>query len=331
MRWESGPHRGGTVQILTLEELRPEHEAGVAGLRYIAHSDLYGTEVLRRWRDWGFPLADYLALYAVEGDDVLATVEVHRPRFVLPRGVETVAGLAYVATRPRSARQGLAQRLISEVFEREKSAGLRWVLLWTGKHNVAHGLYEKLGFSDVWATRRALRRVPGAVSLPSGYSAREALEADLPILDALQGTMAQGRPGFSARPRGHLSRCCRADLAGLRDLMVLEYAGRPVGYGLLRKAWEGFTGWESVVEAATHREALLRALEGRAADRWLVLGTTPTDLWEDACRKEGFQILPDSYGVLMARPVVDLLSPAERPRVLGTDRPGFICQAFDFF
>ena len=155
MRWESGPHRGGTVQILTLEELRPEHEAGVAGLRYIAHSDLYGTEVLRRWRDWGFPLADYLALYAVEGDDVLATVEVHRPRFVLPRGVETVAGLAYVATRPRSARQGLAQRLISEVFEREKSAGLRWVLLWTGKHNVAHGLYEKLGFSDVWAPRRS--------------------------------------------------------------------------------------------------------------------------------------------------------------------------------
>ena len=90
-------------------------------------------------------------------------------------------------------------------------------------------------------------------------------------------------------------------------------------------------GWESVVEDATHREALLGALEGRAADRWLVLGTTPTDLWEDDCRKEGFQILPDSYGVLMARPLVDPISPAERPRALGTDRSGFICQAFDFF
>lgn len=320
-----------SVQIRTLDELQPEHELGVTALRYLAFRELYGTDVLRTWKRLGFPMAGYTALYAVDGSQVLATVEVHRPWFTTPEGTSRATGLAYVSTRPHATRRGLATRLVSEVIERQRAEGDLWALLWCGRHHVSHAVYERVGFSDVWESPRGFRRVAAGAKLPEGYQERTAREEDLPVLEELRDQMARGRTGFARRDPGHLTRFWKSDQLPLEELVVLEEHGRPVGYATLSKNLDGFQGSENVVAEERHRDPLLRALEARAGGKWLVLGASPYSWWGPVLHERGYSILRDSFGALMAYPLQEAVPVRKRAAQLGSDREGFISLSTDNF
>jgi GNAT superfamily N-acetyltransferase len=322
-----------TVRFLALDELRPEHELGVVQLRQIAFGEAYGTDVLRQWKALGFPLASYTALYAVDGAQVLAGVEVHRPWFTTPEGTSRVGGLAYVSTRPMASRQGHAGRLIQEVLERQRAEGDPWVILWTSRSNGAHGLYEQLGFSDVGDLPRAFRLVPKGTAPPEGFVVRRARPEDLAALDELRNAMARGRTGFVRREPGHLARFTKTHLLSIEDIVVLEEAGRPAAYGLLQKNFEGFGmgAWESVAPEERLRGPLLQALESEAAGRWLTAAVSPFSWWHPAMRERGYAIARDSFGVLMACPLGEPVPVRQRATRLGTDREAFISQTTDHF
>jgi GNAT superfamily N-acetyltransferase len=323
-----------TLRLLTLAELGPEHEAGIAMLRWKAFNDLIGAEWLRRRVALGFPYADYGGLYAADGNDVLAMVEVNRPKFALRAGVETIGGFAYVCTRPSVSRMGLMKKLLKEALSREEAAGIRWMFHCTGRGLVAHALYERLGFMDVGAVTEAYGfcRPESRQTLTAGYSVRQPEKKDLESLDLLHDEFAKGRFGFSSRPKGHLSRWVESGGIALSSILMMARDGVPVAYAVTKPQGErSIGGFEMVAPGPEDRVPLLQALESRADGNWLVVGCSPSNVWEPLLAERGYRVTRDTWGVCMAMPLGRELSAGEMRHELGADDPGFIFHLLDSF
>lgn len=319
------------VRILTLDELGPEHDLGVLVLRNLAHGDLAGIAHASRWRKEFQRLAPYGGLYAVEGDNVLSMVEVHRLHYTAPSGEFPVGGLAYVSTDPKARRQGLAHRLIQEILVRERADGMDWVLLWTGRSMVAHALYCKLGFEDVLSPPRAIRFVPSEAATTEGVRLRVMSDSEAERLGALRERMARGRVGFVRRAPDHIARMERIGLLDRSCVLVLERSGAPVGYVILHKNMDGYVTWEMVAPESADRRALLDAIEATAAGHPVQYGFMPVELWREELERRGYRIITDNYGTLMARSLRHELSAAEMQSALGTTSQRFISQELDGF
>ncbi len=321
------------MEILSLPDLGPEHEVSIAVLRANAFSDLDGTALLRKKIAQGIPYAPYGGLYAVQGDEVVSMIEVPRLRFTRPRGIELMGGLAYVCTLPRVARQGLAGALIQEFFRREESAGIRRVFLWTGRHLVAHSLYVRLGFVDVFETPVFSREVGEPSPMPSGYASRPAEQGDLAPLERLRAEAFARSVGFVERFPGFLRSWVGSGLVTLPEILVLERGGERAGYALLREAWPPGARqcFEMVVSSPEDRSPLLAAVEARSRHAWLSLLANPRAGWSALLASAGYRGSEDRWGVLMAKDLRRPKSVAELREELGCDRPDFVAQQLDTF
>jgi predicted acetyltransferase len=101
---------------------------------------------------------EYVALYAVEDNEVQSQVGVVILDTQCTHGTEKVGYIWGVATRPSHSRAGYATRLMEEVHKRLTDEGIRYCFLGTGKSLVAYDLYRKLGYQDFTILRRGLKR-----------------------------------------------------------------------------------------------------------------------------------------------------------------------------
>lgn len=321
------------IRVLTLDELSEAHDLSVAALRSTAFSDLYGKDRLLKWREAGVPMTPYTALYAVDGAEVQSMLEVHRFSLQTTAGVATAAGLAYVCTREKSTRRGLATLLIHEVMDRERKAGTEWLLLGTGRHLVAHALYQKLGFKDLWSSGRAIRKIPAGMEVPKRYRMRPMGDADALHLERLREEMGRGCYGFVHRQPPHVKRCVGIGRVESSQVLVITPTGGqlPVAYGILRRSDQGFICWEAVASLPEHRSPLVQALESRAAGRWLLIGTSPEIVWREVLEARGYHFIPDSYGTWMALNLKREMPVSEMREVLRAGTPRFVMQDLDSF
>ncbi|MCI4317218.1 MAG: GNAT family N-acetyltransferase [Thermoplasmata archaeon] len=290
---------------------------------------------IRRFRRLGLTTSDYFAVYAVEGEQVLAKVETFLPIFRSGDRSYPVVGLADVATRPDALGRGLATALIGEVHRRESRAGRRWSFLWTHVSWQAHRLYERLGYVDVYSPPVALRHLPrGRVSrIPAGYRWRPAVRTDFRNIAQVLRRGSEGRVGFSRH--GVAFRKARVDLGWwkLKELWLLFREGRAVGYAHLSDSPTGKTADEVLLTSPDHSAAMLTALERTAQGRWLTFAST-TFVRDVAplLTTRGYGIHSASHRTLMVR---DLAAPApgdRNPPPLVTCRdPKFSCHRADQF
>ncbi len=176
------------MRIVDHDELPPSSQEQVHLLDMTAGWGALDFSEINHARKMGYPAADYFGVYAMEGTEVLSAVRVIELPFTTPKGVEEIAGVQGVVTRRDSGRTGLARQLLEEVHRREKAAGREFALLWTGRGMVAHGLYEKLGYVDVYTPELAIRHIPKRATEPEGHRLRKARPAD-PVI---AGDLADG-------------------------------------------------------------------------------------------------------------------------------------------
>ena len=113
---------------------------------------------LREAIRFGYPAADYWAVYAVENDQVLSAVRVVCIPYTMRNGrTEIVSGIQGVVTRRESSRRGLARTLLAEVHRREAEAGSRLSTLVTDYSYIADNLYLSMGYVDVHSGRLAMK------------------------------------------------------------------------------------------------------------------------------------------------------------------------------
>ncbi len=318
------------IEIVDFADAYRDHRTALVSLHYSAWGGLDDLEAAQRARRAGFPFAPYLGVYAREGDTLLSAVFVSRYPLTTPDGPETAAGIELVMTRPDAMRRGLAGQLLQEVHRRERNAGLRLSLLCTGRSNLAHELYLKLGYQDIFFPVARLRHIDRPRASPSpGIRVREAREADGEALARVHRRASAGALGFTRRdPRSYRVRFLSGS-AATRNLLVAERGERVVGYATLEPHSSWSRAAEVVAPTAEVRQALRAALERRSKGRWLAFGGD----WgsgEAPGSVEDTPLLP-SYSVMMACPLTPELRRRDLYRWLRSEGRSFACQALDMF
>ncbi len=319
------------LEVVEFDDAYREHRQALIALHYSAWGGLDDLAAALRARRAGYPFAPYLGLYLRDGDSLLSAVMVSHYPFTTPDGEESVAGIELLMTRPDALRGGLAGRLLEEVHRRERDAGRRLSLLCTGRSNLAHELYLKLGYQDIFSPRSTIRRVDRPTPrAPSGVRVRRARPSDAPGLARIHRRASAGAVGFVRRdPRSYRVRFL-SGAGAIRRLLVAERGGRMAGYALL----EPHSGWsrsaEVIAPNAEARAALLNAVERGTPGGWLVLGSDwfPAPIAPDPTQYTGF--LP-SYAVMMACPIAPELRRRKILRWLRSGGRAFACRTLDMF
>lgn len=171
----------------------------------------------------------FFCVYAQEDDVVAGQVGVFRLPVVSTEGADEVGGVWAVSTHPSYRRQGLAFGLLEEAHARMRAAGLGFSTLGTDRFRVAHRLYEKLGYENVFSSPSVIAR---RETLPKGSELRaeRAGRDRLPLADLLFEQIAGNYLGFARRHAPFFPFLERREYLSGQDLCLLWEGGEPVGY-----------------------------------------------------------------------------------------------------
>ncbi len=320
-----------TVDIIDFSEADRNYRDALVALHFSAWGGLDDLATLRRLRALGFPFAPYVGLYAREGDALLSAVIASHYPLTTPDGAETAVGIEMVMTRPDATRHGLAGALLREVHRRERSAGQRLSLLCTGRSNLAHELYLKLGYQDIFSPRASLRYIDRPRARPPpGIRVRRARGTDAPVLARVHRRANAGALGFTRRsPRSFRVRFLSGTSA-IRHMIVAQRRGHVEGYATMEPHSTWIRAGEVIAPSLEIRAALMAAVERSSTGRWVAYGS---DWFEEAAPagSAGDSGPLPSYAVMMACPLVPGLRRRALYPWLRSEGRRFACQQLDMF
>jgi len=282
------------------------------------------AEVIHRHDPRAFP---FFCLYALVDEAVAGQVGVFRLPVVSTEGADEVGGVWAVCAHPAYAGQGIATRLLEEAHARMRAAGLRFSTLGTDRYRVAHKLYERLGYQDVFSSPSLIAR---RESLPETnvLRATPAGNENLSLADQLFEQIANGSLGFARRHRPFFPFLERRNYLRGEDLWIVWRGNEAVGYALaflntpvLRIAnlllFDGIDPLAAVA-AVTHR-----------TDAAYIQVTTDRLAHRDAFAQAGLLLATRTWGTFMVKPLVEELTVDDFRRLygLGTDR--FLISSMD--
>lgn len=280
--------------------------------------------LIRRMDPRPFPC---FALYALEGDAVVGQVGLFRLPVVTAAAASEVGGVWAVATHPAYRRQGVAAHLLAAAHEHMCAAGLRFSTLGTDRFRVAHGLYRKWGYADLYSPASVMGR-SDTLTVRGAVRAEPAGVDRLDLADRLFERIAAGALGFARRhtpffPFLHARRYLDAehlwlfwrgdDLIGyaaawakgpvlqVMSLLLAENAAAPAAVAALTQA----TGTQYVYARLDHAGQLA------------------------AFAQAGFQIAPQSWGTFMVKSLADDATLAEFHQCYGLEEGRFLISYMD--
>jgi len=269
----------------------------------------------------------FFALYALEGNTVAGQVGIFRLPMVSAAGATEVGGVWAVSTHPAWHGRGVASLLLNEAHARMAAAGLRFSTLATDRFRVAHRLYEKHGYHDLYAPAAtlgpsaALPRRPGLRAEPAGVQRLE-------LADRLFEQIARGQLGFARRHTPYFPFLHARGALDAEDLWLLwqgdelaGYAAASVGHGLLRV--------RSLLLAAGLDAPAAAAILAQATDTRTI--EVRLDRYGDAesFARSGFQITLDSWATFMVKPLAADATVGEFRRVYGLEQGQFLISYLD--
>jgi GNAT superfamily N-acetyltransferase len=321
------------MRVLTYDELTPEMDLDRALIHLSAFGGVYPSRTVDLERARLKALADYAGLFAVEGGRVLAQVFVQRIPYAFHDGPGTISGIAAVGTRPDRARAGIARRLLTEVHRREREAGIEFAALWTNRSWGAHGLYERLGYRDVYSS-------PWVAHGPAGRQWRGARakgvrpgrRTDLSAIDDFHDRQCEGRLGFYRRPNGFSRVMYRlGHLDPGRNLLVARRGPRMLGYAHIDQNRWRVTCGELVGSSAAARRSLVHEVGRAAGGRHFVFQHTLLSESPEIFRGPGYRSVPTGWYAMMGLDLSRPWTTSEAIHQFATNDPKFVCLAGDRF
>jgi GNAT superfamily N-acetyltransferase len=318
------------MRILTHDELPDSFETEVQLLHLGANWGIFDFNQIKRARKMGYPCSDYFAVYAVEDNKPLAKVEVIHIDFETPKGPETMCGIAGVVTRRDKSRSGLAKRLLLDVHEREKKSGIKHSLLWTGRNNKAHNLYESLGYADVYDPGIALTKTQtNNNSTFQDITIRTANANDAELMDGFHTKLNSSRLGFRKRSKNFMKIVFEFEFEKPNSFRIFLSNNTLVGYAHLQQNTDWGKSYETIIDPK-YCEAAVSLLEAQAGN-WLAFGDSFVSDARSLLAKRGYAFSEYTYGTLMA---CDLEQPSKRENIeafLGANDHKFVCHGLDHF
>jgi GNAT superfamily N-acetyltransferase len=319
------------MRFLTYDELTPSLEAD----RILIHLASFGGTFPRRsidlWRRRTKSFADYVGVFAEERGRLLGQTFVLRIPYTFPGGTELVSGIAAVGTRPDRGRTGVARAILTEIHRREKEDGIRFSTLWTNRSWGAHGLYEELGYRDVYSSPWAVR-APGPTVPRRPRTVRPARKGELADLERLHARQARGRLGFLREPNGYLGVAAAAgELDPTKELIVVRASTRLQGYAHIESNPFRTTCGELVATSRPARLALISEAQRRAGRTPVAFQHTPVTDTPELFRGRGYAFAPTGWYVLMANSLGRKWAPRDAVEEFATTDRRFLCLSGDRF
>jgi GNAT superfamily N-acetyltransferase len=272
---------------------------------------------IRRLDPRPFP---FFGVYAIEEGMVAGQVLVYRLPAVTSEGPEAVGGVAAVASHPAFRHRGIAVRLMDEAHTRMRTAGLRFSSLLTARHRMAHLLYQRVGYEDVFAFGSAFARIR-TIPISSGLRAERAGEERLAIADGLFREAAAGRLGFAWRHEPFFPVITQLGDLDSTNIWLLMDGDIAVGCAVA-SASESILNVSDLllkdgIDPVAAVTAIARAVE---AEYLQVRINHPAEA--RSFERAGFQMAQPAWGTFMVKPLVSKVTSEDARRLfgIGTDR-----------
>jgi len=262
---------------------------------------------------------------AVESGHVVGFVGVMDiPTRVLDGSVQCVGGVYGVATLASHVRRHVSTILMERAHEYFREKGYRFSFLFTQRYLVSHGMYEKLGYSDL-LERSSAHKILALKRDKAGAKRKEKRvgKLDLDKVLRIYKRCVKDKTGIVLRDRAHMALHKKSDELTGKNCVIGED-----GYVFFQKnpsAWVRGT-WIRELVALNKREMdkLLVKLEAGAMD--LIYDRAVLDeRLRDVYRSRGYIVHDRSHGVVMVKPLTKNTS---FKQAYGDK---FFIAAFDFF
>ncbi len=233
-------------------------------------------------------------LYAVDGEKVLGTCGVLYPRAKFGSTIKRVAGIRNVCVRPSKAGAGVATRLLEEAHNKIREEGLEHSFLMTSKGLVAHSLYKKLGYRDVYVYPAAFKYISKSDTQVEFQECEDFSRVRKLYMDSVQGL-----EGLVVREDDYHVMAEARGWPDNDDLHLATIEGERIGYAMFKKGRKSLVCNELAAERG-ELQRLITGLEQKAEGCFLVLKFV-NPKYEDTLKKMGFKYSTDRWGVVMKK------------------------------
>jgi ribosomal protein S18 acetylase RimI-like enzyme len=210
---------------------------------------------------------------------------------------ERVGGLYGVATHPGYARHGICTALIDHSHKYFIAKGYRFSLLTTGRTNVAHALYEKVGYFDVAPFLSAYLEAP--MKRQKALRKKSFAKLDRNRMLELFHRYVKDWTGFVTRDEEYLKMLFKQYEISGKDCVLSEK-----GYVIFKKQRDSVRIRELVALNSREMDRLIGLVEAKTQKPLVArLGISDSAVIQ-LYASRGFTVLETGYGVLMAKELV---------------------------
>jgi len=260
---------------------------------------------------------------ALEGSRIVGNVGVmDLTTKALDGKIENVGGIYGVATLPGYTRKGICTALMNRAHEHFTEEGYRFSLLGTSRTIVAHSLYAKLGYRDLFEAPSAYRVMKAK---PATRQPKEkATMLDVDKLLRTYNRLVDGKTGFVVRDVDHFVMLEKAEGIKGRNCVV-DREGYALFSEVRQGAWSnGIWIRELVASNAKEMNRLVGLVEAKAKDMVYDRAVMDSALLQ-VYRSRGYMTEESSHGLFMVK---SLAAEASFSKAYG-DR--FYMTGLDFF
>lgn len=264
-----------------------------------------------------------LAIYALEGSQVLGQVGVFRLPMISSEGREDVGGIWAVSTHPQYAGKGVASLLLEQAHARMRQAGLRFSTLGTDRYRVAYQLYRKHGYVDTyvyatalasWETAHQPTRLRAESPGPGGYELVERIFDDI----------AHDYFGFAWRHTPF----ARLRLVDLEDIWILREHSEIVGYAFAGLDQSILNISNIVLRQGADAAEAVAAIAAVLKTAYIqVQISRPAEI--ASLRRAGYHVAHPSWDAFMIKSLVPEVSVDDASRLFGISTDRFLISWLD--
>ncbi len=310
------------MKILEYDEVNPIEvlQLNLMGLDYALTPEL--VQMIRQQDKRPFP---FFALYGVVDGVIAGQVGVFRLPMVSIEGPEDVGGVWAVCTDPSFKCQGIASRLLNEAHERMRTEGLRFSTLSTSSYRVAHLLYRKQGYQDVFFSSSMLFHRNVLIKNKSNLYAKQGSN-HLYRADDLFQQVSENRLGFARRFKPFIpamvaiGEIAMGELAE-KDIWILWKEKQPVGYLIAKQSDSVLRIVDLLLIKGINAINAVASLTRELPTPYIQIKSNHPSITENLA-KLGTKIVPQDWSTFMMKPLTPEVAKIS-PKTLfgfGTDR-----------
>ncbi len=236
-------------------------------------------------------------LYAKEDEKVLGTVGLLFPRLKTKSGVELTGGIRNVCTRPSASRKGVSTKLLNRAHEIMEEKGVRFSFLMTDKSNVAHNLYEKLGYRDILAYPAAYKKLKSDVENEE-IELKE--EEDPEYVRKTYLNSVEGLTGLVVREDEFWEMAEARGWPKNENVRIAYRNGEKIGYLMLQGGRSQVICEEIAVEEKKDLPTLLQAVESIYDKNYFVIKFVNQN-YVNILKDYGFNYYEDRWGQVLVK------------------------------